>query len=120
MAKEEIRTISWIVAGDFNLSETFDNWPGGPRGNVEYLERMQSIGFTECLRHYHGKLVPTFRNPRGGAIKHQIDHLFVSPPLIEHLCDCRTGDPDRLFGEGLSDHLPIIADFDLPVAGLAT
>jgi hypothetical protein len=27
----------WVVGGDFNLSETFDAWPGGPRGNREYL-----------------------------------------------------------------------------------
>jgi exonuclease III len=30
----------WIVGGDFNACETFDNWRGGPRGNREWLDRM--------------------------------------------------------------------------------
>ncbi|MGB8213556.1 MAG: endonuclease/exonuclease/phosphatase family protein [Anaerolineales bacterium] len=44
----------WIIAGDFNLSETFDklSWSGG--GNREYLDRMAAIGLTECLRESKG------------------------------------------------------------------
>src|SRR6185312_1561139 len=53
---------AWIVGGDFNLSETFDAWKGGPRGNREYLERMAARGFTECLREVTGRVTPTFRN----------------------------------------------------------
>jgi hypothetical protein len=33
-----------VVVGDFNLSETFDLWPGGPSGNREYLDRMADLG----------------------------------------------------------------------------
>lgn len=103
----------WIVAGDFNLSETFDLWPGGPKGNREYLDRMKELGLIECLRQSKGILTPTFRNPRGGVFKHQIDHLFVSPVLAESLMTCDTGSLDRVFNSGLSDHLPIVADFQL-------
>jgi hypothetical protein len=35
----------WVFAGDFNLSETFDLWRGGPRGNLECLNRMGGTGF---------------------------------------------------------------------------
>lgn len=107
----------WIVAGDFNLSETFDSWPGGPRGNREYLDRMATLGFIECLRQSKGQLTPTFRNTfrntRGGAFKHQIDHIFVSPALARRLVHCDTGSSARVFDANLSDHLPIVADFQM-------
>jgi exonuclease III len=102
----------WIVGGDLNSSVTFDDlWPGGPRGNREIMERMGSLGFTECLRHGNGGLVPTFRNARDGKLIHQIDHLFVTNRLLRWLSSCRTVPADRVFGERLSDHLPIVADF---------
>jgi hypothetical protein len=73
----------WVVAGDFNLSETFDDvWPGGPHGNREYLDRMRALVMTECLRKMKGQLTPTFKNHRGRKVIHQIDHLFVTEPLV--------------------------------------
>jgi hypothetical protein len=104
----------WVVAGDFNLSETFDAWRGGPRGNREYLDRMAALGMTECLRKMKGQLTPTFRNPSGGKVTHQIDHLFVTNSLLSRLKFCDTGNPEKVFGKSLSDHLPIMADFVLP------
>jgi endonuclease/exonuclease/phosphatase family metal-dependent hydrolase len=105
----------WVVAGDLNSSETFDHmWGSGPRGNREILDRMNDLGLRECLRQSQSTLVPTFRNPSNGQIVHQLDHLFVSAKLATHLTSCKTGERDRVFGESLSDHLPIIADFALP------
>lgn len=105
-------TDAWIIGGDFNLSETFDAWREGPRGNREYFERLKTTGYTECLRTATGRLTPTFRNPRGGGLLHQLDHLFVSAPLAERLLTCNVGSAERVFDGLLSDHLPIIADFD--------
>ncbi len=99
-----------IVGGDFNLSETFDQWVGGPRGNREYLERMRAFGLTECLRTSRGELTPTFRNASNRKVLHQIDHLFVSRSLAERLVDCKVGEAARVFDGDLSDHLPVIAD----------
>ena len=104
----------FIVAGDLNSSETFDYlWSGGPRGNLEIMERMNALGFTECLRSFQGKLTPTFRTPRGGMIIHQLDHIYVTSTLLQKLTHCDTGSIDRVFGPSpmLSDHLPIVADF---------
>lgn len=103
---------SWIVAGDLNLSVTFDSWGKKPRGNQEYLDRMKALGFVECLAHKQQKLTPTFRHPRG-SIKHQMDHLFVTNTLAGRLVACDTGSEERVFGASprLSDHLPIVADF---------
>lgn len=101
----------WVIAGDFNLSETFDLWRGGPRGNREYLDRMEALGLHECLQMTKGVLTPTFRNPREGVIQHQMDHLFVTAALSDRLLSCDVGVPEVVFNRRLSDHLPIVADF---------
>jgi exonuclease III len=106
----------WVIAGDFNLSETFDLWRGGPRGNREYLDRMEALGLQECLRTTKGMLTPTFRNPREGVFKHQIDHLFATAALSERLLRCDIGQPEVVFEQRLSDHLSIVADFRLTKA----
>jgi exonuclease III len=103
----------WIISGDFNLSETFDSWRGGSRGNREYLDRMASLGLIECLRYSKRCLTPTFRNTYRSAIKHQMDHLFVTQSLARSLERCDVGSQDRVFGANISDHLPIIADFKI-------
>jgi exonuclease III len=104
--------VPWVVGGDLNSSETFDYmWPGGLRGNREILDRMNDLGLVECLRHWHGALVPTFRNPRDGRVVHQMDHLFVSRSLGARLVSCNTAEHARVFDASLSDHLPIVAEF---------
>lgn len=101
----------WIIGGDFNLCETFDSWRGGPRGNREYLDRMEQLGLVDCLRFAKGALTPTFRTPGKGTITAQIDYLFVTDILRASLVACDTGLRQRVFDNGLSDHLPIVADF---------
>jgi len=103
----------WIIGGDFNSSETFDLWRREGRGNKEIMDRMIGLGLRECLRSYSGQLVPTFRHS-GGSITHQIDHLYVSDLIYDYLVGCRVGNTADVFGGGLSDHLPIIADFEFP------
>ncbi len=103
--------IPWIVGGDLNSSETFDLTFSS--GNSEILERMKALGFAECLQTYNGKLTPTFRNPKDGKIIHQIDHLFVTRLLSSKLKKCTTGEKTTIFEKSISDHLPIIADFEV-------
>lgn len=110
----------WLVAGDFNLCETFDLWKGGPRGNREYLDRMQSVGLTECLRYTSGKLTPTFKKVGGERLTNQIDYIWVTQTLADALQSCVVGDSDRVFGCRLSDHLPIVADFALELPAEVT
>ena len=101
--------LPWIVGGDFNCSETFDLTFSS--GNREILDRMNTLGLTECLRTYNGKLTPTFKSPRGDKIIHQIDHMFVSDSLFLKLKNCSIGDETIIFSKSVSDHLPIIAVF---------
>ena len=101
-----------LVGGDFNSSETFDYmWKNGPSGNKEVLDRMESLGLTECLKSHNGQLTPTFKNPSNGKIIHQLDHLFVTDGLNTALERCFTKDKSTVFDESLSDHLPIIGIF---------
>jgi len=104
----------WLVAGDFNLSETFDQAPWSAGGNREYLDRMAELGLVECLRQSRGTLTPTFRNTTGAAVRHQMDHMFVTEALSSQLEVCVTGSAEGVFDGNLSDHLPLIADFREP------
>lgn len=106
--------LPWVVAGDFNLSETFDSLPAGPRGNLEYLQRMEAIGFVECLRKANGKLVPTYLNKDKKGLVHQIDHMFVNQRLASSLSSSTVGSETEVLHKGLSDHLPIVSDFTSP------
>jgi endonuclease/exonuclease/phosphatase family metal-dependent hydrolase len=102
-----------VIGGDFNASETFDTlWGQGPRGNREFLERMNALGLWDCLWTFQGQLTPTFRHSTG-TVMHQIDHLFVTRPLLDGLVQCAVGSAARVFGPTpmLSDHLPIVATF---------
>lgn len=99
-----------IVGGDFNSSPTFD-FPKN-RGNQEFLDRMSALELKECLFHSKARLIPTFRNAGNKKIIHQIDHLFVTASFIKNLRNCKAEEIDTIFGNSLSDHLPIIADFN--------
>ena len=69
----------WIIAGDFNLCETFNSWKGGTKGEIaEYLDRMDKLGLVDCLRFAKGGLTPTFRRLNGGTVTAQIDYLSWS------------------------------------------
>lgn len=80
--------------------------------NQEILDRMKAAGFTEILSEKMGMLTPTFRNPSGGKILHQIDHFIVSEDFVPKVTSCQVRNQDIVFGRNLSDHLPIIADFE--------
>ena len=100
---------NWIIAGDFNLCELLDKRPPGP--NIEYLERMADYGWQECLRTTNGKLTPTFNGKASYLNRFQLDYLFVNSKLAGTLKSCVAGAIDEIFGDKLSDHLPVMAEF---------
>lgn len=101
----------WIVGGDYNSCETFDFWADGDRGNREIMARLNALGLFDALRSRHGRRVPTYRRPGSDALRNQLDHVYVSRPMIDRLRECRVGDAAHIFGSRLSDHLPILAEF---------
>jgi exonuclease III len=52
--------------------------------------------------------VPTFRNPKGGKIIHQIDHVFISERLFSNLTSSIVLPEFGVFENNLSDHYPIL------------
>ncbi len=116
-ALKNIKTLKndlWIVAGDFNSSITFDYlWKGGPSGNQEIVERLFKLGLVETLKFFKGELVPTYKNPKGGKVIHQIDHMYVTPTLLSRLVRSNIGNSYGIFEDLVSDHLPIISTFRL-------
>ncbi len=100
-----------VIAGDFNAS--LDQGPG--RDWTPPFRRLHDLGFYDafCLRNdcdrnsmpcrrNHGK---TFRNSSG---QYRIDHLYVNQPMADRLRAVRIGEE----GWRLSDHRPIVADFE--------
>ena len=114
LSNSDCHASPWLVGGDFNSSVTFDYmWKGGPRGNQEIIDRMQALGFKECLCMYMGGLTPTYKNASNGKVIHQIDHLYANYHLYPHLTKAVTGNNFSVFENSISDHLPIISDFEL-------
>ena len=107
---------NWIVGGDFNSSVLFDE----PKdtGNRETIERMNALGLTDCLSHFHGGAVPTFQHPRK-MVDHQLDYCYVNAPMLKRLKRARVPTHEEVFSPRprLSDHLPIVCEFDLTEAG---
>jgi len=113
LKNENLNEIPWVVAGDLNSSVTFDVDQGGSsHGNQVIQDRMSNLGFIECLLFSQGELTPTFKNPSNGKVIHQMDHLYVPELMRAGLLSCMTGDVKRIFDNSLSDHLPIIAEFE--------
>ncbi len=107
------RPNDFIVGGDFNTSEFLGSRKRSHDANHEAIRRVIDIGFVEVVRHVHGKLIPSWRDPRKYIpMKHQLDHLYVSGKFQENLCGANIGDAKTYFEPNLSDHLPIIADFN--------
>lgn len=104
-------TGEWIVGGDYNSCETFDFWATGDRGNREVMARLNALDLFDALRSRHGRRVPTYKRPGAAALANQLDHVYVSGQMLHRLRECRVGDSAHIFGSGLSDHLPIMAEF---------
>ncbi len=85
-----------------------------PRGSISLL---QTAGYVDCFRKLN-LTAEGFSCP-AAAPAGRIDFIFASPELAESLSHCYiptegNGTP----GEAASDHLPVVADFGLPVAAV--
>tara|TARA_B100000131_G_C17983373_1_gene559556 strand:+ start:154 stop:963 length:810 start_codon:yes stop_codon:yes gene_type:complete len=105
---------SWIIAGDFNSSTTFDwMWGKKPRGNQEIIDRMNSLGFVDSLSSYERQLVPTFMNLRNKKLIHQLDYVYLDETLSRKILRSYALDNQQIFDEPISDHLPVITELKL-------
>ncbi|HYK85067.1 MAG TPA: endonuclease/exonuclease/phosphatase family protein [Ktedonobacteraceae bacterium] len=83
-----------------------------PRGCISLL---QNAGYVDCFR----TLQPGaegFSCP-AAAPAGRIDYIFASPELAQNLTTCHIPtEGNGVSGELASDHLPVVADFGVPVA----
>lgn len=102
---------NWIVGGDFNSSVLFDE--PRDRGNREIVERLSSLGLTDCLSHFRGDATPTFQHATKSVL-HQLDYCYVNAPMLGRLTEARVPRHEDVFHREprLSDHLPIVCVFD--------
>ena len=102
---------NWIVGGDFNSSVNFDR--PQDRGNQEIIHRLNALGLTDCLSHHSGHSVPTFQHS-SKSVEHQLDYLYVNAPLLNRLTSARVPGREEVFDTypRVSDHLPIVCEFD--------
>ena len=103
---------NWIVGGDFNTSVNFDKPKN--RGNQEIIDRLESLGLTDCLSHYRYGQVATYMGVNK-VIEHQLDYLYVNAPMLARLTRSRVPPFEDVFYQKpkkLSDHLPVVCEFD--------
>jgi exonuclease III len=124
---DDPRYRTWVlVGGDLN---TETQWPaneGFLARDLNLLQRFEALGLVDCLVAARpvGRLEGctctfgdacthsrTRLDPRRPEIPYQTDYLWASPSLSDRLLSCRALSDDYWFS--ISDHAPIVADFDL-------
>ena len=108
---------SFILAGDFNVDKRMDTtegmyWRKGMRTSQIIFERIEDFLLEDCLIKKYPNFVRTFRNKSGrDKVPWQIDHMFASKDLYNKLQKIEVLENTET--SALSDHYPIIADFDI-------
>jgi exonuclease III len=104
---EAVRDRRFIIGGDWNTARAFkDSSVADARFSEAFFERAHSRRWREVGLDTSGRERPTFRDG-----KYQLDHLFVDEKTFDAKTDAWVA-TDAL-DDGLSDHAPIVADFDL-------
>jgi len=104
-----------VLAGDLNVSVAFRARPG--RAFAAVVERLEGLGMAGAYHHVHAVVhgaepLPTLywrRQDRAGSRFH-IDHVFASRLLLEG-CSVSIGGHADWVATGLSDHVPVVAEF---------
>ena len=108
-----------IIAGDFNCDRRMDDNPTGSRFARKgervtnlFFDSILGLGFKDCLRKFHSNYIETYRHHIvKSRYPWEIDHMFCTDHLYAALKSINVLD-DEVVKE-LSDHNPIVAEFDL-------
>jgi endonuclease/exonuclease/phosphatase family metal-dependent hydrolase len=122
-----------LLAGDLNSGTQWragmrqERW--GPMHDAT-MARIAALGFRDCLADNlpegrgplpgcpcgprldcrHVRTLRQNNDPLGDPV--QVDYIFATAPLAEHVVECRPFDRDDAWA--LSDHCPVVADLDFP------
>ena len=102
-----------IIAGDFNMDRRMDDNPTnsifakkGTYPHNDFFNAILDMGFYDCVRKHISKPIQTFR-PVKGNFPWELDHMFCTKELYDCLKRINVQNTEEL-----SDHNPIVADFD--------
>jgi exodeoxyribonuclease-3 len=108
-----------IIAGDLNSNTIWDKpgWRRNHTAKVAIMERLGLVSAYHRLRNepHGGETEPTlyWRDRRKDGPTYHIDYSFRPISWISRVRDLRLGSFEDWCGNGLSDHVPIVADLDL-------
>lgn len=99
-----------LLTGDLNSGKRGIDGPDAfVFFGTPYIEEMESQGWTDGFRHFHGDAREfTWYSHRANG--YRLDHAFASPPMTARLRNVRYSHAER--ESGISDHSILIADFD--------
>ena len=105
---------NFILAGDFNNDRRMDEHPTfkrkGKRTTNLMFDRVEDYLLQDCVKEYYPDYVQTYRHTTGGY-PWQLDHMFASKKVFRNLKNLYVDNSDEV--KNLSDHSPIVADFDI-------
>ena len=109
---KDMKKKSFIIGGDFNTSTQWEEggkrWPGTTPSML--FDRIEDFGLINVTKHFYGGHVQTFRH-KTSKYPWQNDYAFVSKDLIARATKCEVISDEVV--EAVSDHNPIVIDFDL-------
>jgi len=105
----------FIVCGDFNNDRRMDEhktFKGSKQGRTsnELLDRVVGLGMTDLLAVAYPDFVQTIRHNRS-KFPWQLDHFFVSNHAASLVTNIEVIDNPKI--RQISDHNPIVVDFEL-------
>jgi len=103
-----------IIAGDFNMDRRMDDNPTGSKFALKdtfptnnFFDAILDMGFYDCMRKFNINPIQTHRHVRS-KFPWELDHMFATEYLYNSLTDIKTLEVPEL-----SDHDPIVANFDI-------
>lgn len=106
-----------LILGDFNSNAIWDQWDRW-WNHSDVVKELNTLGFRSLYHHFTGEVQgkenqPTFYHHKKLTRPYHIDYLFGSHLFTETLRGLSIGSSQHwLF---LSDHMPIICEFDISV-----
>jgi len=106
-----------ILSGDLNMDRRMDDNPTGTRFARKgekvtnaFFDGILNLGFSDCLRKFYPDYVQTYRHNRGNY-PWELDHVFATDLPYKRLHAIEVMDDPVV--RTLSDHNPIVADFQI-------
>jgi exodeoxyribonuclease-3 len=112
-----------IVAGDLNNNVIWHR-PGWRMNHGVAVEILKDYGLVSAYHAITGEAqgsetLPTlyWRDRRKDGPTYHIDYVFLPESWVAHIRELGVGSYEDWCGAGLSDHVPVVVDIDLPPTG---